>query len=147
MLTFISKMFTGLSAPYQTTFDKSGHREPQMSSKFLACLRGQSAVISSDPRIAWRQFHNVRSNDRTDTTPCGRICRTRRTASLPTMSRKMMAPSRGTIVLHGSPVIVARPQCHQWLDPLAAVAGTSFVRPSPYITQASRPCPSRAVTV
>jgi hypothetical protein len=30
-----------------TTFGKSGHLAPQMSFKFLACFRGQSAVISS----------------------------------------------------------------------------------------------------
>jgi hypothetical protein len=31
-----------------TTFDKSGHRAPHWSFKVFACLRGQSAVISSD---------------------------------------------------------------------------------------------------
>jgi hypothetical protein len=31
-----------------TTFGRSGHRAPQMSFKFFACLRGQSADISSD---------------------------------------------------------------------------------------------------
>jgi hypothetical protein len=30
-----------------TTFDKSGHHAPHISFKFIACLRGQSAVISS----------------------------------------------------------------------------------------------------
>jgi hypothetical protein len=30
------------------TFGRSGHRAPQISFKFFACLRGQSAVISSD---------------------------------------------------------------------------------------------------
>jgi len=31
-----------------TTFGRSGHRAPQISLRFIACLRGQSAVISSD---------------------------------------------------------------------------------------------------
>ena len=33
---------------FQTTFGKSGHRAPHISFKFFACLRGRSAVISSD---------------------------------------------------------------------------------------------------
>jgi hypothetical protein len=35
---------SGLSNP----FDKSGQRAPHMSLRLFACLRGQSAVISSD---------------------------------------------------------------------------------------------------
>jgi hypothetical protein len=32
----------------RATFGRSGHRAPQISLRFIACLRGQLAVISSN---------------------------------------------------------------------------------------------------
>lgn len=48
---------------------------------------------------------------------------------------KMMAPSRGMLVLHDSRVTVARQHVISGIDSLAAFAGTSLARPSPYVTQ------------
>src|SRR5215472_13680954 len=80
-----------------TTFDRSGHRAPHWSFKFRACLRGQSAVISSDHSnsLASRPQRIISRSTRywPERPHLSQVMRS--TVSLPTMSRKMIAPSRG----------------------------------------------------
>jgi hypothetical protein len=83
--------------PPHTTFGKSGHRAPHISFKFFACLRGQSAVTSSlqSNNLAWMPYRTINRSTRYCPERPHFSHSMRNTASLPTISRKVIAPSRG----------------------------------------------------